>query len=223
MYLVTAATKFEMEPFLETSQSEGVTTLITGVGPVETTLRLTSFLSGYTGELKGVINFGVGGAYVDPETGTKADLLDICLAAREVLGDFGVCLDNQIERITEKELEVVDTFFMDRIMLDQASLALQRKQISFHKGNFVTVNCTTGTAARGTMLARQYEGLCENMEGAAAARVCQEFDLPCLEVRCISNLVEDRDKTRWKLKQACRRSGEAASMIVSYLLENSHE
>ena len=113
MYLVTAATKFEMEPFQEICPLERVTVLLTGVGPVETTLRLTSFLKGYTEEIKGVINFGIGGAYVDPELGPKADLLEICLAEKEVLGDLGVCLGDRIERIDGELLEVPDTFLMD--------------------------------------------------------------------------------------------------------------
>lgn len=223
MYLVTAATQFEMEPFLAACPQQGIHRLITGVGPVETTVRLMAMLYELSGQLKGVVNFGVGGAYFDPAGRPGADLLDICLAEKEVLGDLGVCLEDDIERITGKELEVPDTFIMDAGLLELASQALRAGKMPFRRGNFVTVNCTSGTAARGESLARQHQGLCENMEGAAVARVCREFNLPCLEVRCISNLVEDRDTSRWKLKQACRRSGEAAAAIVKYLVEHAHD
>jgi len=67
------------------------------------------------------------------------------------------------------------------------------------------------------LLARQHQALCENMEGAAVARVCQQFGLPLLELRCISNLVEDRNLQNWQLKQACTRCGEAAALIVEGL------
>lgn len=223
MYLVTAATQFEMEPFQAACGQEKVHRFVTGVGPVETSVRLMALLHRLSGQLKGVVNFGVGGAYVDSSGSPRADLLDICLAEKEVLGDFGVCLAEGIERITGKGLEAPDTFVMDKNMLDLASQALQGGQIQFHTGNFVTVSCTSGTAVRGAVLARQYSGICENMEGAAVARVCREFKLPCLEVRCISNLVEDRDISRWKLKQACRKSGEIAAVIVQYMVENHHD
>jgi futalosine hydrolase len=223
MYLVTAATQFEMEPFIAACRQEGVQQLITGVGPVETAVRLMALLNGLPIPVKGVVNFGVGGAYIDPDGTPRAELLDICLAEKEVLGDLGVCLEDEIERITGKELEVPDTFVMDADLLELAVRALEARQISFHRGPFVTVNCTSGTAARGQALARQHQGLCENMEGAAVARVCREFNLPCLEVRCISNMVEDRDTGRWKLKQACKRSGEAATAIVEFLVEHAHE
>jgi futalosine hydrolase len=37
------------------------------------------------------------------------------------------------------------------------------------------------------------------MEGAAVALACQQLAVPLLEVRGISNLVEDRDTRRWNL------------------------
>lgn len=218
MYLVTAATTFEMRPFLENLSGEGFDTFVTGVGPFETILNLAGFLNNYSGELNGVITFGVGGAYVTTEGKQRAGLLDICLAETEVFGDFGVCLGNKIEPITGKELEAPRTFDMDAELLGRAVGVLRAKEISFYQGHFVTVSCATGTLERGTMLEHQYRGLCENMEGAAVARVCQEFDLPCLEIRCISNLVEDRDTSRWQLKKACKRSGEIAATIVKHLV-----
>ena len=223
MYLVTAATNFEMDPFNSACRHDGIHTLVTGIGPVETSVRLMALLNRLSGQIKGVVNFGVGGAYFDSSDSPKADLLDICLAEKEVLGDFGVCLEEEIERISGKGLETSDTFVMDEGMFNLASQALQKEQIPFHPGNFVTVSCTSGTAVRGAVLARQYDGICENMEGAAVARVCQEFNLPCLEIRCISNHVEDRDISRWKLKQACRKSGEAAAVIVRHMVENCHD
>ena len=68
--------------------------------------------------------------------------------------------------------------------------------------NFVTVNCCTGTKKRGEFLRRKYGAGCENMEGAAVAMVCQNFNIPCVELRCISNMVDDRDTTKWRLSEA---------------------
>ncbi len=49
------------------------------------------------------------------------------------------------------------------------------------------------------------------------ARVCEQFSLPCLEVRCVSNMVEDRNRGNWKLGQACAEAGRAAAAIVKAL------
>ncbi|MCI5143631.1 MAG: hypothetical protein D3909_18280, partial [Candidatus Electrothrix sp. ATG1] len=78
-----------------------------------------------------------------------------------------------------------------------------------------TVSCASGTQHRGDQLGRQFCGLCENMEGAAVVRVCEEFTLPCLEVRCISNMVEDRDREKWRLREACGKAGRAAAVIAA--------
>ena len=68
--------------------------------------------------------------------------------------------------------------------------------------NFVTVNCCSGTNERGEFLRKKHDAGCENMEGAAVVMACQNFNIPCIELRCISNMVEDRDTTKWQLSGA---------------------
>jgi futalosine hydrolase len=55
------------------------------------------------------------------------------------------------------------------------------------------------------------------MEGASVARVCSEYSLPLLELRCISNLVEDRDLSRWRLREACEKAAQAAVILIKNL------
>ena len=219
MFLLTAATDFEMTPFLAASREKDVPHLVTGIGPVETAVRLAARLHGHAGSISGVVNFGVAGAYVRPAAQNPLpQLLDICLAEREVFGDLGICLADRIEPVAGRELRPPDVFPLDPGLLATAGRALAASLIPFFRGIFVTVSCASGTARRGEMLARQHLGLCENMEGAAVARVCREFGLPCLELRCISNLVEDRDTSRWRLQQACRKAGEVTALVLAHLL-----
>ena len=90
-------------------------------------------------------------------------------------------------------------------------------QLRVFSGPFVTVNGASGTAERGRFIKRRFKGICENMEGAAIARCCEMFALPMIEVRVVSNMVEDRPGEPWKLKEACSRSGYLASLIVHRL------
>jgi len=190
--------------------------LVTGLGPVETAMKLTARLARGVENLQGVLHFGVAGAYLYPD-GSGATMLDLCLAEEEILGDLGICYQERIEPFVAPELGVHDRFDLDRSLLERAEGILQRKKIAYKTGPFVTVNCVSGTRARGEMLAARFHGLCENMEGAAVARVCAAFALPCLELRCISNFVEDRDTSQWRLKEACRRAGEVAALLVKEL------
>lgn len=217
MYLVTAATEFEMQPFLVLGKSGKFRSLLTGIGPVETAVRVSSWLHQHEEGITGVINFGVAGAYPRIGRNNGPGMLDICLAEREVLGDLGICLQDRLERFTGKTLGVRDTFDADPILLTRARNILRDERLKIYSGTFVTVNCASGTANRGNMLARQFGGMCENMEGAAVARVCSDFDLPWVEIRCISNIVEDRDTNRWKLKEACRRAAQVASLVATRL------
>src|SRR5690606_23292382 len=42
----------------------------------------------------------------------------------------------------------------------------------------------------------------ESMEGAAVFYACAQEELPCIQVRAISNYVEQRDKSSWKIDLA---------------------
>ena len=83
------------------------------------------------------------------------------------------------------------------------------------RGKFVTVSSCSGTASRGEELWRRHRALCENMEGAAAAHVALLWGVDCLEVRGISNMVEDRNPASWEID----RAAEAAQRFVLKFIE----
>lgn len=216
MLLVTAATAFEMDGFLSAHPDNSqVLTALTGVGPVEATLQVTHFLATTSHAISGVINFGVAGAYLG--TGQGANMLDICLADQEILGDLGICINEQVEPLRGESFTIFDTFDLHSPLLQQAETVLRNGGITAHRGTFVTVNSVSGSRRRGDILAHQHRGLCENMEGAALARVCRHFQLPLVELRCISNLVEDRDTATWRLRDASRRCGQVVAHLVQEL------
>ena len=222
MFLVVAATGMEMRAFRKAvSDSLSWEPLIAGIGPVETAFSLTSRLERGRSGLQGVLHFGVAGAYLG-SGGASADMLDICLAKEEVFADMGICYLDGIEHFSAPELGVRNRFSLDQKLLQDAATLLAKKKIGFHQGRFLTVSCVSGTRKRGDMLADQFDGLCENMEGAAVARVCDAYLLPCLEIRCISNFVEDRDTGRWRLKEACTKAGATAALVAGHLMETQN-
>ena len=212
--LMTAATELEMQTFFDAQPgNSSAYCLVTGIGPVETTLSLTKIFQQQPA-INYVVNFGVAGAYLENDTPVHAGILDLCLAEQEVPGDFGIQLADTVEKFSG-DLRVRDRFILDTGLLSAAGRILEAEGIVYKKGTFVTVNCASGTLHRGNQLGRQFRGLCENMEGAAVARVCEEFSLPCLEVRCISNMVGDRNKVNWQLRNACVKAGRAAALLAA--------
>ena len=214
MHLVIAATQFEMDAFktVDFALSGSVETFISGVGPVESGVCVTKFLAAHHMKIDCVVNFGIAGAYCS--AGFKPiGMLDVCVADSEVLGDFGVCYGNETRAFEGVEFPA-HRFDIDRHLLEIARDVLAQHDIGFHTGNFVTVNGASGSKERGDALSNTHGAICENMVGAAIARACAAYQLPFLEVRAISNLVEDRPGSEWKTSEACGKAARAAALIV---------
>ena len=219
MLLAIVATEIEMAPLRQMiagAEGRDWLTLVGGVGLVEATLRLSRFLCRHNQVITGVVNFGVAGAYLQPLGSRQAELLDICLAEREILGDFGVCLPESMMYLPE-DLTGRITFALDQGIRLRAEEILRDRGVSFLTGTFITVNGASGSRARGEALRQRWQGLCENMEGAAIARVCADFSLPLVEIRSISNMVEDRQMQHWRLAEACESAARAAFLLLREL------
>ncbi|MCF6291012.1 MAG: futalosine hydrolase [Desulfobacterales bacterium] len=219
MYLIIAATEMELAPVragLDPAMT-GVEFLVSGIGPVETALNLTRHLAGHSGQYQAVINCGAAGAYLDSGPAP----LDICLASAEVLAEVGICQNNGIVDLNGPDLRIRHEFDLDTPLLARAESLLAGLGIACKKGRFITVACVSGSEQRGNYLRDRFGAICENMEGAAVARVCEEFGLECLELRWISNLVEDRDRSRWQLAGAGAMGGRVTAELVTALLAGS--
>jgi len=166
--------------------------------------------------------FGVGGAY--PASGAAVG--DIALAQVEIAGDEGVLTHDgfkDMEYIGIPLLKtatsvIFTTYPAPEPLLKQAlnTLATSSEpgRTGVHYGPFVTLSTCTGTTARARELEERYHGLCENMEGAAAAQVAGLHAIPWLEVRGISNIVEDRDMQKWDIPKAAEAVQKAVMGII---------
>jgi futalosine hydrolase len=56
------------------------------------------------------------------------------------------------------------------------------------------------------------------MEGAAVALTCLRYGIECLEIRGISNMVDERNLGKWKIKLAVDN---AQDFVLQYLEEIS--
>jgi futalosine hydrolase len=222
MFLAVAATEIEMRPLQRLLQAENIPclTLVTGVGPIESAVRLTAFLADRPHAVTAVVNMGVAGGYVHPQGQEGPGLLDLYLAETEAFGDLGICFPDRTEPLPE-DLAGKTTFLMDRDILARTINICAERGLGVKTGNFVTVAGASATWVRGEMLRGRFKACCENMEGAAVARACAEYSLPVLEIRCISNLVENRDPGRWRLQEACEKAAQAAAVIIQTLMEQS--
>ncbi|MDH4321402.1 MAG: futalosine hydrolase [Desulfobulbaceae bacterium] len=218
MYLITAATEMEMAPVRQRlAGCSGVDFLVTGVGMLEATLGLCRRFRQSGEALHGVVNLGIAGAYVD--TGVK--MLDLCLAKREIIGDLGVSSGEQVFPFSDAAIRPPMEFSLQNPLLVRASAILEENEISYYTGVFVSVNAVSGSRSRGIFFRDQYSAICENMEGAAIARTCAAYGVDCLELRSVSNMVVDRDPSRWRLAEAIDACALVAGQLIPELVARS--
>lgn len=168
--------------------------------------------------VRGVLGFGVGGAY----PGSGLMLGDVALASRAIYGDEGVAapggwIDTEgigIPLVERGGRRWFNAFDADAARVEAARRALDAAGIEARIGPFVTVSACSGTGARGLELAARFGGLVEGMEGAALAHVATLYDVPFVELRAISNAVEDRDLSRWRLRDAADAAQRAVRVVV---------
>ena len=175
-----------------------------GIGKAAAAATCATLLS--SRHLQAVWLFGCGGAY--PDSGLT--LGDLALAEEEIFGDEGVETAKGFEDLSRTGIPMrrfsgiyFNSWPIDQELYEWAKPHLEgcadRAKKKLACGPFVTVSTCTGTMTKAEEIAERTGGICENMEGAAVALTCRQMRVPLLEVRGISNQVEDRDTSRWDL------------------------
>ncbi len=189
----------------------------TGIGKVNAAHTATVVVEKYP--VDKIINMGIGGAY----TGSGLGPGDVAVASMEISGDDGVVTSigwKDMKEISIPVLQKGREKYYNEFPLSLPSEAFfkaySNTEIKIRAGTFITVGSVSGTQKRANDLEKRFDGICENMEGAAVAQVAAIYDISMTELRGISNIAGIRDKRRWKLKEASQNCQE----IVLDLLEN---
>ena len=190
----------------------------TGIGAVNTAQALTVALQEISPEL--VLQIGIGGAYL----GKGLNVGDLALATEENYGDLGVITpagwfpaDEIGIPVLSSDRDYYNTYPIDPALVARVRHRLEQSGECVVQGPFVTVQQCTGREDVGNELAARFNAVCENMEGAAAAHVCTLYAVPFLELRAISNHVEDRNKGAWDIPHAVQRVQIAARKFIEAL------
>jgi len=167
-----------------------------------------------------IINFGIGGAY--PFSGLKVG--DIAVAEKEVYADEGVLLKDGLHSFATTGIPLLkvrgrkyfNEFPADK-RLSRLALKASGTIAPCKSGVFLTVSACTGTGERAAELTGKFNPICENMEGAAVAHVCRIYGIPFVEIRGISNIVEDRNKEKWDMELAAENCQKAVAQFLEAL------
>lgn len=169
-----------------------------------------------------VINTGCAGAY----WGTGLSIGDLAIANEEILGDEGATTslgwldlrDMNLPCLTDNNQRYFNEIPLSSNASERALQLAKTSGIQLTTGRFITVSNCSGSLKQGELLAKRYNGLVENMEGAAVALTCLRYGIECLEVRGISNMVDERNLEKWNIKLAVDN---AQDFVLQYLEEIS--
>jgi len=208
--LIVSATQMEVDLAKEHLKDiYNIFFLVTGVGMLATAVSLTKYLSRNQPDL--VIQVGIAGCF-DQNT----PLGSVVLVKEEILGDLGV-----EEYGIWKDLFVIKLIDLDTPPFTKGMLLNQHlskyNRLGLPTVTAITVNEITTRPPRILQQQLIYNPQIETMEGAALHYVCNDFYIPYLQIRGISNYIGERDKTRWNIREAVENANQLAlDLIKSY-------
>ncbi len=218
MHLVlTAATSAEIQPAIDwlTKQKKSGTfpktdILITGVGGVATTYFLGNFLSRTKPGV--IIQAGMAGSFQDDREG------DTVVIRQDGFADMGAWENEQFRDIFELGLiEKDQPPFAGRFLLNPYGRLLSIAGLE--QVSSITVNEITTDSRRISWYKQNLSPVVESMEGAAFHYVCLLEKIPFLQIRSISNLIGERDKTKWDVAKAINNLNETLITLLNKLCQ----
>ena len=205
-----AATKVALEEKGLATSSHELETAITGVGLVSATYQLTRIINRRRPDL--MIQAGIAGSFIPDRIG------DVYSIFSDRLGDLGVEEQGHFRTVFDLQLT------------DPNEAPFQQGLLQNHHANLLDVAGLESVAAtsvneintnpqRISWFQQNTSCVVESMEGAAFHYVCIREKIPFLQIRSVSNDVGERDKSRWKIKEAIGALNEKLILLIDKLTD----
>jgi len=198
--LITAATNFELEPaanFFESQKNQinnsKIELGITGIGLISTTYFLTTHIQKNRPDI--IIQAGIAGCF---ESNQNNKLVAI---KQDVAADIGVFENNSFKNIFDLKLADQNEFpFTQGLLVNPYEKLLSATGVS--RVNAISINEISTDKSKIEWYQQKYSPFVESMEGAALHFVCLNEKIPFLQLRCVSNQIGERDKSKWTIKES---------------------
>jgi futalosine hydrolase len=206
--LVVSATELEIKPAIPFFIKNKIDVLITGIGSVATTYSLNNY---YNKNKPGVIiQAGIGGCF------TANDLGEVFVIKEEIFADLGVWENKQFKTIFDLQLENKNKFpFKKGVLINSNKKLLGLAPSKKVRG--ISINEITTDKKRIIWYKQNLSPVVESMEGAAFHYVCLQEKIPFVQLRAISNYVGERNKSKWKMKEAIINLNEELTFLLTAL------
>jgi len=202
--LLIAATEHEIRQ--ELIANSGVDLLITGVGCPATLYHLQKRLQQIDYDM--VIQAGIAGTFNDLlKPGQTA------LVKEDGFGDLGTEEKEEFMPIFKTGLAGENDFPFEKGRLVNTHPVLDLSALP--KVNAITVNKVSDSMLQKQQLLQHFDPQLESMEGAALHYVCLQEKIPFVQIRSVSNTVGERDRSKWKMREAIEALNHELLSLVS--------
>lgn len=228
--LIVSATRLEIRPllsFLGCAEDEHFSTrnfhfhrlnldiLITGVGLMHTAFFMGKTLACNQYDL--AVNLGIAGSF--QKTLSIGEVVNV---TEERIADLGVEGEDNFSDIVELNLLNPDQFPYKSGKLVNRACDVVPEVANLKKVKGVSVNKANGNQCTIDKIIQKYYPDVESMEGAAFLYACLCENIPCLQIRAISNYIEQLNKEAWNIPLAVQNLNETAIKLVNLLTNPSH-
>jgi futalosine hydrolase len=213
--LIIAATANEIQPasdyFKKKSdalKNREIEILLTGIGSVSTTYFLTRKIQSRRPDR--IIQAGIAGCF------EVKKLAEAVIVKEDSFADMGAREDAQFKDIFDLQLADKDAPpFRNGVLINPHENLLSLSPLDQVKA--ISVNEITTDKTRLAWYKQKYSPVVESMEGAAFHYVCLLEMIPFLQIRAVSNYIGERDKTKWKMREAIQVLNEKLIGLINSL------
>jgi len=194
--ILCAATEMEIAPTLQAlslKHNRAVELLITGVGLMACTYALTKEVAANRPDL--IIQAGVAGSLLADQP-----LAQVVVVRSECIGDLGVEENGSFHSLFDLKLSNQNTVPWQMGRLTNQNSIVAATGLPVVDG--VTVNEISTDESTIHYYRDQLAVQVESMEGAALHYIGLLEKIPFLQIRSLSNFIGERDKAKWKMKEA---------------------
>ena len=218
--LIVAATQPEVDPLMQAlgmqKSDEGdniyvtrhisvanCTVLITGAGMVPTAFALAKHLPHNVYNL--VINLGIAGSF-----DCNIQLGDLTEITEDTFAELGAEDDKQF-------ISIEKLGFGASIFKPTSSLEHFTKKTKLTQAKAITVNKVHGNDDSIAAIIARLNPQLESMEGAAFFYACHKLQVPCIQIRAVSNYVEKLNRDNWDIPLAIKNLNNFALDLIKEL------
>ncbi|MCK9305526.1 MAG: futalosine hydrolase [Bacteroidales bacterium] len=218
--LITAAEEEELITFRQAYNSLSksqqfpleIIWMLTGIGTTSASYRITKMLNTGARNFDLAVNIGIAGTFSsDFPIGTVARI------EKEYFGDLGFETFSGFQTLFEYNILDQNThpFKNGALYAPELGPPIEEAMSEYKRATSVTVQTVSGLPERTDWLSKSYQPHIESMEGAAFFYVCALEKVPFIELRSVSNIVGERDRSKWDIPLALDSLRTAGRKLLS--------